>query len=143
MIALRSDYLVALNEAIASLEEAANLYRAAAEEIAEADRTAGFSARSRRRSAMAAVLRAMVQDRDDIPTSRPAEQLLLQGVLAQLKTLWADDEIEAFANDIAARESHALQCLAGAAARADDGASSKRLADFGAEIEADLAHLKA
>ncbi|HMB75520.1 MAG TPA: hypothetical protein VKN76_03915 [Kiloniellaceae bacterium] len=141
MLPLRSDYLVALNDAVGSLEEAGNLYATAAERFAGQGQSAPFAGLSERRREMAAVLKRLMQDQEDVPSTPPSEQLLLQGLVAQLKALWADDEVDAFLADAAAYEEAAKTALVKAADLATDDSVSQRLSAFGAEIESDLGFL--
>lgn len=141
MIPLRDDFLVALNEAIASLEEAANLYDTAARQLADSAVPAQFAALSAQRARMAATLKGMVQAREDVPSPPPSEQLMMQAALTRLKSLWAASEIDAFVADIEAREQSAIENLGRAAALADKDSSQRLVRAYAEEIEKAVADL--
>lgn len=103
---IRSDEVVALNEAIVAARDGAARLRAAAEDV-ETDRAAHFTAEADRLEARAEVLADAVRARDDLPDSPADETVLIEQAITRLQALFSDHD--AVLNEVASRVDETLR----------------------------------
>lgn len=104
MIVLRSDLMVALNDAIVACREAADQHRTGAEACGEDAACAIFTGLAQRREHAADRLAQFVIAAHDIPNAPAAEKELLAGVFSRTKAALMSDTLHSLAADSRARE---------------------------------------
>ncbi len=133
----RSEFRVALNDAISALEEASNQYQTASDRISNAEAEATLASLASRRIDRASTLRGMVHQEAQTPTLVPGEQLLLQTVATHLKALWAEDVSKVLLRALAASDQAVLDALARARAQAEDSSIAEYICEIEAEIKSE------
>jgi len=118
---LRSDLMVALNDAIVACREAADQHRTGAEACGEDTACATFTALAKRREQAADRLAQFVIAAHDIPNAPAAERELLAGAFSRTKAALMPDTLHSLAADSRIREESVATAVGTALAQGAEG----------------------
>ncbi|MGE4219125.1 MAG: hypothetical protein AB7G39_06730 [Alphaproteobacteria bacterium] len=121
MTLLRSELMVALNDAIVACREAADQHLISAETCGEHAACAMFGALAERRANAADELAQFVIAAHDIPNAPTAERELLAGAFSRTKAALMPDTLQSLAADSRTREESLATLVDAALAQEPDG----------------------
>ncbi len=121
MTVLRSDLMVALNDAIVACREAADQHRTGAEACGQDTACAAFTALAARREEAADRLAKFVIAAHDIPNAPAAERELLAGAFSRTKAALMPDTLQSLAADSRVREDSVANAVGAALAQGAEG----------------------
>lgn len=138
---LRSDLMVALNDAIVACREAADQHRLGAEACGEEEACATFSMLAERRQGAADALAQFVIAAHDIPNAPTAERELLAAAFSRTKAALLPDTLHSLAADSRSREQFLAGAVAAALAQGPEGALRTALQHLGEDVQRGLESL--